>query len=142
MNDGSIGQLLFYAAEHSKTKLFPSGSTTNLVSWNIHRDSSQASSVIMASEVNQVMAPPIGYSKQLVQPKPFWALSSRCEYGSGSFFATALETVTNSHVETAGQYSFKGARDWYELFMCCFYIIPFLTERIVLLVVGAFLSLS
>lgn len=60
-------------------------------------------------------------SSPLVQPESLWTLSSRCEYGSGSFHATASETVSNSLVDTSGRYSFQDSKNWYVSFSLIFF---------------------
>ena len=115
IKDGSVGQLLVSAVEHSKVKLLPSGSTANSLSWNIRSDSLDKSSIIITSKVDQIATSSNspGIYQLTPQPKPFWILSSKVEYGEGSFWINASETVSNSLIDSAGLYSFEGLDDWY-----------------------------
>jgi len=119
IKDGSVGNLLVNALEHSNTKVLPSGSTENSLSWNIGKESFEKSSIIVTSNVNRIAGVTklsIGNNNNnqlMPQYKPFWILSSKLEYGSGLFRANVSEPISNSFLDGVGQYSFDGLSDWY-----------------------------
>ena len=146
IKDGSVGNIHVSAVEHSKVKLLPSGSTANSLSWNIRSDSLDKSSIIITSKVGQIPKEPKspGNYQLIPQPKPFWILSSKIDYGEGSFKVNASETISNSLIDSVGLYSFDGLDDWYvnlsNNFVFFLYISKYLDLQNIF--IGAFLLLN
>jgi hypothetical protein len=118
INDGLIGHITVDAKPILGSSV--AISSNSALQWDLHRDN--AGLMSLASDATSTSG------NQTSQPKPLWSLSSTCEYDGGSFQAAASETVSNSLVDSTGQYKLDSLRNWYVLLstnLSCAYIFNF-----------------
>ena len=81
--------------------------TSSALQWDLHTQSGWMR--LLTSGIRSSVP---GSNQLLAQPKSLWALLSTGEYDAGTFSVTATETVSNSLVDSTGQYSFNDSKNW------------------------------